>query len=401
MKDKSFVQFSCCRKAAFVAVFLAFFSGCTSPFIVQNGFGGIGSLRLSGVVAGETGAQTVFPDASLVAIESYTITLGESEDGRPDGAGFHEQTIESGEFDDVEFTDLVPGEWTIEVAGYDSPDGDEDNGAMLVTGTVEDVTIERGEVEEITVPVSPTGEGEGSFELTLDWENAFDEVDTPDTDVVTDYKYTLTDLEDEGIEVSGDSDEDGWDDTDATSVTLRSEDVPAGQYLLGVELINEDSADETYEVVSTYYEVWYIFGGAETEAEKRLSEAHFSFGGGATINIELETPDDLEGFFEATTESTVAAGEIATLRLGDVSEEIDTENGDNVIWRIDGDKASSVDEADETRDDITIDQADEEKLKFKPEAEFPPGVTLNITLQIEKDGDFYSGSHAMTVGQPE
>ena len=398
MTDKPYYNLKSAMLALLVAV-TALVAGCTNPVLLQDGFRSIGSLRLAGVLAGETGVQTVFPDTGLTSVESYVIVLGGSEEGRPDEAQSHEKTVDSDAFNDsVEFSDLVPGEWTIEVSGYDAPDGAEGDGVELVYGYVEDVPIVRGEIEEITVPVTTTGKGEGSWQLTLDWEDAFDDVETPDTDVVTRYEYTLTDLETDEVEYDGS----GSVDADAVDVSLGSEgeNVDAGQYLLGVELINEDSADEIYETVSTYYEVWYIFGGSETAASKTLSESNFSFGGGATINIELEIPDDLEGFFDATAESTVAAGEKATLNLGGVSDVIDTDNGDEVTWLINGDKASSDEGNDETDERIQINDASEDGLTFSPDSQFPPGVTLNITLQIKKDGDFYSGSHAMTVDQP-
>ncbi|MFW6368677.1 MAG: hypothetical protein ACOCZ9_02965 [Spirochaetota bacterium] len=408
-------------------VLLGFIAACTSPFAAQQGSG---ILRLSGVQSGEIGSQTVFPTVDLSGIDSYEVTL---KDG-PNEAEFESKTTndvdDSGQIkagENLQFEDLVPGEWTVEVEGFSEENG---NGDLLVSGSAENVQINRGEFNEVDVTVylidDPPDDETGDWELDLTWPSDADiDGDYSTTDVVTDYSVSFEPFD-------GQDDSDATiDETDAlngTQLSLSGTDFEPGPYLMDIELYSDNKSP--YKTVARYTEIWYVYGNqttARAEGEPgdgaiALAESDFSFGGGSRFGVNVEELEDLNQFFEGSEDSTVASDSEFTI-TSDLQDSAGNDlTADQLTWRINDQEVSDGDDIEITEGenedpvgrltDVTLEN-DGSDLRFTPNegvnengdfdnnVDFPAGVTLNVTLVVENDGEYYSGDHSVTVEEAQ
>lgn len=398
--------------------------GCTNPFLADNQLlGGTGGIRISGVQSAASGGSTsiratVFPVVELSYAGSYDVVIKDGPGGGGDQTREGVGVTEDGFFEDnVEFVDLVPGEWTVEVIGYDA------GGREFVRGETP-VTVVRGEVATSDVPVRPnSGDGNGDLALDLVWP-AQDDGEYRTTDVVTGYTYTIA-----GVDGQSGRDSDGIqpysEEAQGGEYTLSidEEDLEAGAYLVTVELVSENASP--YGTVARYDELWYVYGNLTTAHTVHLDESDFSFGGGAGIGVTLETEEDLNRFFSGLDESgqEVASGAPFTISVAlEDSEGNDITDSATLSWRING-KAVAADQGEldlvefSGGEDRTIGRltgiATEVEgssgLTFTPahgvdedgvvqtEIDFPAGVSILVTLQVEHDGVHYSDSFTVEV----
>ncbi|MGM0675543.1 MAG: hypothetical protein ACQETQ_12685, partial [Spirochaetota bacterium] len=319
--------------------------GCTSPFLADEPSGDdTGGLRISGVASGGVSTQTVFPSFDLTDVASYEVSLSNGPSGSTEPDPVVVSSDDTGQISTaVEFEDLVPGDWTLTVEGYDAEPVD---GAIpgtakkLVSNGGETISITRGEYNETTVAVELldtdlSSDGNGDWEVDITWpatDDAFDGYET--TDVVTEYDYTLTNIDTDTVVDSG-----SGTDTDITldETTLAESvqvlnlggSVPPGAYFLDVELSSENAAP--YTTVARYSEIWYVYENVTTSRllenteHVALTESDFSFGGGASISVNIETESDLETFFEQLDES--GSSEVAANTEFSVSPDPDAVTG--------------------------------------------------------------------------
>ncbi len=411
-------------------------SACTGPFALDSDqhFGG---LRVSGVESGAMGAQTVFPSVDFDDIAEYEIVLSDGPSGAADQEAIVEET-NGGEIG-AEFTDLVPGEWTIHVNAYD---GDSDNGGDRIASGSTWVDVERGTFTEISVAISPVddSDGDGTWELDITWP-AQDDGDYKTTDVVTGYEFSIVALGDTPDPEFDDVTEsfNGSADDDLYTLSLHEEldsedtELQAGAYFFSVELTSESASP--YGTVARYDEIWYIAENrvsrrtVDTDTEVALEEEDFSFGGGTSIDIAIDNEEDFEQFFKGLDESEV---EVESGEQFDVEVEIEDDGAsvtpDEVVWRINTqplDESNDDYDAEEDTLDIFDDAydklvgqltnvdtefgEDDDGLAFTPAygvdengdiddgTEFPAGVAILVTLQVEYEGLYYSDSFSVTV----
>ena len=420
----AFVKANPIARTATLLALLFVTIGCTNPFVSDNQLlGGTGGIRISGVQSGASGGSTnirstVFPSVELDFAGSYDVTIKDGPGGGADQVREGIAVTESGHFeDDVEFDDLVPGEWTVEVIGYDG------EGRVFIRGEMP-VTVLRGEVTTADVPVRPNSDdGHGDLALDLVWP-AQDDGEYKTTDVVTGYKYSITGLNgqpdrgSDGIEAYSDDAQNG-----EYTLSLREEGLEAGAYFVTVELVSENASP--YGTVARYDEVWYVYENLPTEHTVYLDESDFSFGGGAGIGVTLETEEDLSTFFAGLEESgqEVASGEAFNITVA-----LEDSNGNDITdsatlsWRING-KAISADQEEldvvefsgsEERTvgrltNISTEVDESSGLTFTPahgvdedgeidtDIDFPAGVSILVTLQVAHDGVYYSDSFTVEV----
>lgn len=398
--------------------------GCTNPFVSGNQLlGGTGGLTISGVQSGASGGSTsirstVFPSVELSYAGSYDVVIKDGPGGAGDQAREGIAATEAGYFEnDVEFEDLVPGEWTVEVIGYD------DEERVFIRGEKQ-VTIVRGEVATTDVPVRPNaGDGLGNLALNVLWP-AQDEGEYKTTDVVTGYRFTITGLEGQpdrgsnGIEAFDDAPQDG-----EYTLSLAEEDLESGAYMVTVELISENASP--YGTVARYDELWYVYESLTTEHTVNLDESDFSFGGGAAIGVTLETEDDLNMLFEGLEQS---GQEVVSGDSFDITVALEDSNGNDITdsadltWRLNGNAISSgqgeLDLVEFSGSEertigrlagIATEVNDSSGLTFTPasgvnddgeidnDVDFPAGVSILVTLQVAHDGVHYSDSFTVEV----
>lgn len=406
--------------------------GCTNPFVADNALpGDTGGLTISGIYTGTSGASnaisyTVFGSVSLDDVEQYEVTVTDG----PGGGG--DQTAEVAADADgfaatVEFEDLVPGEWTVDVTGYD------DAGAPIVRGSAP-VIVERGEYTAVDVPVAPTtGEGDGDMTLDIEWPTQ-EAGDYPTTDVVTGFSYSIVGLDGQ----NDDRDSDGvvqLDDIDSEpaysheegdgehTLTIDKEGFDSGAYFVQVELTTDSHSP--YGTAARYDEVWYVYDNLTTEHTVALTESDFSFGGGAGISVTLQTEEDLQQFFDGLDESgeEIASGAEFSISVDLEDSDGGSIDGASLTWRI---NTMDVDPEEDTLDIYELSGGEEEligqltgvdvtdsTLTFTPEhgvdeegdidteVDFPAGVSLLVTLQVEHDDLFYSSSFNVEVTEPD
>lgn len=407
--------------------FLGLLIACTNPYAMQQG--GVGTLRLSGVHSGGIGAATVFPEVDLSDIESYEITLTDG----PNAGEFEPRTVasdEDGQLDagsGLEFEDLVPGDWTVQVRGFSGADG---TGDLLVSGAREGVQISRGDFTDVTVTVylvdDPDLEETGEWILDLDWPE--DAGDYSTTDVVTGYSVSFEPFDGQDV-TDATIDETDALDADGRRLSLSGTDFVPGPYLMDIELHSDNKSP--YKTVARYTEIWYVYGNqttARAEGEPgdgpvELSEADFSFGGGARFGVTVEQLADLEQFFDDSKESSVASGSGFTISADLVDSDGEPLTADNLTWRVNSQEVTDGEdvvitegseedeiglvtgvsiESDGSQLSFIPDQGwDDDEEAFSEDLDFPAGVTLNVTLIVEEGGEYYSGSHSVTVEEAD
>ena len=384
-----------------VIALTGFVAACTNPYAADHAERG--GLRLAGVQSGEIGAATVFPDVDKSEIESYEITLADGQNADE----FEPETVDAdgeGQIDPdgaLEFEDLVPGEWTVDVKGFDDDD------ELLVSGSKEGVEVERGEYSETTVTVhlidDPPEDETGDWKLDLEWDDQKDD-EYKTSDVVTHYSVSFTPRDgqdDEKVEERV--------EPNGTKLSLSGDDFEPGAYDVEVSLISDDNERPYDGSVQLYQSIWHIYGNQTTAEELFFDESSFSFGGGTTIEVDVDTPEDLDEFFD-TAPDTVPSGESVTIET--VFEDED------VSWRINGQDVEDGDEDIEItggkEDDkigLLTDVSADSDLSFTPEKgwdgddfsdelDFPAGINLNVMVIVETDKT-YSAEHEITVEEAD
>ena len=374
-------------RGGIVLVAVALLVGCTAPYDPGEGFDPLGdaadaieeffgSLRIISVTADAEalGASTVFPDVDSVSadITHYRLELSDG----PEGAAGQSRSVtadpDSGDISTpVEFTGLVPGEWTLTVTGYDADPAVD--GVEVVSGS-RLITITRGFVLDETVTVLPQkGSENGSWSLTIAWPKE-DASDYPITaGIVTGAEYSL----DGGATWvdMGDIDE-----SDATNyqAAVSVADVAAGTIEVSYRLLSGQNAP--YDVVVTGSEVWHIYSNVETAKSYTLTTADFSYGGGAGIDVSIEAPTDLSSTLFDNPAATVAAGGDVTLTAATVSP-----TPTNYVWRVDGVQVAAG--GDVTSYELSTSAAE-------------AGVVKSVTLAVTVGGVLYSETHRVTIEIP-
>lgn len=378
---------------------IALLFGCTSPFTPSSGNGPLdrsgsgsdsgltdggeqsgtgseelGSLRINNVNPGGDGIRiaTVFPGVAASDITHYRITVGSG----PAGSSPQEQTVTSdgsgGLSSPVVFTDLVPGEWTVTVSGFDGEPGS--GGTEMVSGS-NTVTISAGAVQSLDVPVALLSDASttGSWSLRLEWP-AQSSPDYATTDVVSAVEYTTdggTTWQTAGTEADATILTDGGDTRYVEIAGTRS----PGSFFLTVRLAADKPAP--YDIVARYDEMWHVFGNTTTQNTVALTESDFSYGGGTSVSVSLDLPADLSSFFSGTPASTVAAG-------SDFSITADVAGAAAYQWRVDGQEQAGA-----TSESFTLSTSTDEV-----------GIVKTITLSVTVDGTTYSGTHRVRVVSP-
>lgn len=366
---------------------IAVLSACTAPYAPPGGLsdvlgdrGGLRFSRLDGTLSsGESvfSAQTALPQMSYDEIAVLRILL---QDG-PDGSDPRDVTIQDPEIDSsgllatpIEIEDLIPGEWTLIVEAWNAqPDSD---GAGVILRGSSTITVAAGTYADADgVVVEPVDTGDtGAWEFTVTWP----EESTP--------TYPLTDVVDE---IAYRVDDGAWQTVAAVDSTtngvyeqtIGEVDVAPGTYQIAVELRATTKA-APYDVVARYDSIYRVYSNITTRVTENLTSDDFAYGGGAQLEISIELPQDLEGFFEQAPESSVIAGETYTIDAGGLG----GSTVDSYTWRVDFAEVASG--SNETALEIatTADQA---------------GQVLLIVLVVEVDGSLYSGEHRVRILEPE
>ncbi|MFO8044147.1 MAG: hypothetical protein R6U25_13165, partial [Alkalispirochaeta sp.] len=362
---------------------IAVLSACTAPYAPPGGLsdvlgdrGGLRFSRLDGTLSsGESvfSAQTALPQMSYDEIAVLRILL---QDG-PDGSDPRDVTIQDPEIDSsgllatpIEIEDLIPGEWTLIVEAWNAqPDSD---GAGVILRGSSDITIDAGTFADANgVVVEPVDTGDsGAWEFTVTW---------PEESTAT---YPLTDVVDE---IAYRVDDGAWQtvaavDSAADGVyeqTIGEVDVAPGTYQIAVELRATTKA-APYDVVARYDSIYRVYSNITTRLTENLTSDDFAYGGGARLEISIELPQDLEGFFADAPESSVIAGEPYTIDAGTLGDS----TVDSYTWRVDFAEVASG--------------PDETTLEITPDPD-QAGQVLLIVLVVEVDGSLYSGEHRVRI----
>lgn len=371
-------------------------AGCTSPFspFTSSREGLWGILRITGVsfnnlegtnlssgeIAGASGsrstdasvsASTTFPEVPQTEITHYSVALSNGPGGAP-GQTAVVAAGSGGEFaEEVEFSDLVPGEWQVTVEAFI---GDPSAGGLLVLRGSAAVTVTMGSVAALApVVISPVDDpagSNGSWSLVVTWPRETDP-DYPLTDVVTAVEYringgsweTAATVEDSSIETDGVT---RW-------VTMGGERAP-GSFGVDVRLIAGDKPSP-YNVVAQDWERFYVFSNLTSTRTIHLLADDFSYGGGSAITVVLDNPQDLTSFFSGTPESTVVAGTPFTITAVVAGATL-------WQWRVDG--------------EIQPDATGSSFTMAAPGAG-EAGIVRLITLEVTVDGTVYSGNHRVRI----
>ena len=429
VSGKSRVVFHVVTGVIAAAVLLA---GCTNPFVGDNAAGATGALIVSGVNTGSAGgasavSYTVFGAISLADVDTYDVHLKDGPGGAADQSRQGISATSTGFAESVAFEDLVPGDWTVEVVGNNS------DGNAIIRGELV-ATVVRGEYTPVDVPVAPiTGNGFGNLALTMTWPTQ-DEGDYQTTDVVTGFSYSIVALESQGADhdsggvvLLDDVDtEDAYSFTEGGAVhtlSIGAENLPSGAWFVQVALTSDNASP--YGTVARYDEVWYVSDNLSTTHTVALTEWDFSFGGGAGISVTLQTEEDLQQFFAGLDESgeEVASGSEFNIGAELVDSDGSPVTGASLTWRINSvaiaEELGTLDIVELSGGEETVVgrlsgvAVDESTLSFTPDhgvdgngdldesVDFPAGVSILVTLQVEHAGTLYSGSFRVKVTEPE
>lgn len=233
-----------------VSVLLA---SCTSPFVSVTGSGDTGALTVS-VSDGQLGASTVFPSIDRESLV-YRFEL------RNDAAG--EEVVHVAGEQESEFTDLVPGAWTVTVVAAFGPAENASWDTPVLRGATP-VQVRAGEQLQIVVVLQVPESGRGGLDFMISW---------PEEESVVAVEYRLdTDGSSgdwERIPSTSFLTADG-----STSVAVSMRDLVPGDYILTARLDAGESRDLRYR--AHVEEVIHIVPGVVTEAGFALSGDEFS-----------------------------------------------------------------------------------------------------------------------------
>ncbi|MFP4509877.1 MAG: hypothetical protein ACLFNQ_07075 [Spirochaetaceae bacterium] len=372
------------KKMYVVLIALAALSACSNPAITARASGGpTGELVVSSVQPEGNGLQasTVFPEFELDDVESYTVALTNG----PGGTGSHSTTVNtngSGEFaEEVTFTDLIPGRWTLSVTGRNS------DTEVVIVGS-RSVFVAGGERRNFVVPVRLL-EGEndlGSWAAAFTWpKELLGEGDFDKLGDVTGYRISIQDAVSQDATAITGKDSQTFEDTGISvffspgeqDLTITADDQTSQSFWLTVELLT-DRADP-FQVLARYDERWYVRGNLRSSTAVTFAESDFSFGGAATIALDLSDLDRFEeltdNYFFETPGSSIAAGESFSIQAAGL---------DNVTfgWRMNGEAI-----ADATDATLSVATTEAEAGQVKR-------ITLVVTAA---DGTRYSAGHSVRV----
>ena len=145
----------------FVLSFLFLFSGCAEYSSTESG-------RLE-ILFSEPKTKEIYLPFIPLDIASYKITLT---------SGSETKTYEVGKQDSLVIEGLLPGIWTIEVAGYNGWDASASQVSGQQVATLEKnqegnrlvaCSVKRGEVTSTSLAMVPFSEGTGTLTLTVNW----------------------------------------------------------------------------------------------------------------------------------------------------------------------------------------------------------------------------------------
>ena len=145
----------------FVLSFLFLFSGCAEYSSTESG-------RLE-ILFSEPKTKEIYLPFIPLDIASYKITLT---------SGSETKTYEVGKQDSLVIEGLLPGIWTIEVAGYNGWDASASQISGQQVATLEKnqegnrlvaCSVKRGEVTSASIVMVPITEGSGTLSLTVNW----------------------------------------------------------------------------------------------------------------------------------------------------------------------------------------------------------------------------------------
>ncbi|WP_320122894.1 hypothetical protein [uncultured Sphaerochaeta sp.] len=145
----------------FVLSFLFLYSGCAEYSSTESG-------RLA-IHFSEPKAREIYLPSIPLDIASYKITLT---------SGSETKTYEVGKQDSLVIEGLLPGIWTIEVAGYNGWDASASQVSGQQVATLEKnqegnrlvaCSVKRGEVTSTSLAMVPFSEGTGTLTLTVNW----------------------------------------------------------------------------------------------------------------------------------------------------------------------------------------------------------------------------------------
>ncbi|MGE4453291.1 MAG: hypothetical protein AB7D92_02055 [Sphaerochaeta sp.] len=145
----------------FVLSFLFLFSGCAEYSSTESG-------RLE-IRFSEPKTKKIYLPSISLDIASYKITLTN---------GSETKTYEVEKQDSLVIESLLPGLWTIEVAGYNSWDGSASQVSGQQVAALEKqsngsrsmvCSVKRGDVTSLSLTLVPISEGTGTLSLTVNW----------------------------------------------------------------------------------------------------------------------------------------------------------------------------------------------------------------------------------------
>ncbi|TVQ21074.1 MAG: hypothetical protein EA383_17510 [Spirochaetaceae bacterium] len=372
------------KKMYFVIVALATLFACSNPAVsITPTRGASGELVVSSVRPEGNGLQasTVFPEFELGDVASYTVALTNG----PGDTSSHSTTVNtngSGDFaEEVAFTDLIPGRWTLSVTGRNSD-------AEVVLFGSQSVFVAGGERRSFVVPVRLL-EGEndlGRWAATFTWpQELLGDGDFDKLGDITGYRVSIQDAVSQDVTVITGTGSQTLEGTgiavffapEDQDLTITADDQTSQSFWLTVELLT-DRADP-FQVLARYDERWYVRGNLTSSTAVTFAESDFSFGGGATIALDLSDLDRFEeltdNYFFETPGSSVAAGETFTIQAAGL---------DNVTfgWRMNGEAI-----ADATSNTLSIETTAAEAGQVKR-------ITLVVTAA---DGTRYSAGHSVRI----
>ncbi len=390
------------RLVAIMAMFTLFMAvACDNP-LQQYGVGpaqrGVTGISVGSVQSGGIGAQTVFPELQLADVDYYVISLVNGPSGAPEQTKVAAADVDGQITEAVDFVDLVPGTWDIEVAGYDAQGGsiptdpESLSGAQVVSGSVADISVARGQFSTVSVSVVPLAEGEGDWELILQWD-----LDDP-AEQGSDYEV-LSRVNKAEYRIDDGGGWSGWSEVSAENLSLEGTLRQAraagahefGDFMLQARLLVDDpGTPDTYEIAANYIERWYVYPNVLTSKTLLLGrEEAFSFGGGVGITVDLSVPEDLESFFTGTPESTVPVGDTFII-IANVG------GAESYAWQLDGEPVTgsgngiSVGGGGST---LTLAHASGNG----PTKALNAGRVFAVTLEVTQGGIAYTGTHYVRV----
>jgi hypothetical protein len=325
-----------------------------------------GSIRLNTVQPGFS-ASTVFPDmGEFDAIDVYRVSLvnGPGSNQSATGAAGANGDLST----PVVFDELIPGEWTIEARGYE---GAVDTGTLRVEGSATVVVVAGAQQNPAVIAYPISDESvPGSWSLALAWPKilTFDgySVDTS----VSSVEYRI----DEGAWQSIES-LDFADDGSLESIAIGDAVTP-GSFWLSIRLNHED---RPYTQQFVYGERWYVYSNLETAKSINLATDELNYGGGAGITVTIESPTDLETFFDGTEDSVVMVGD----ENFQITAAVASADAGSYSWRLNG----VTDTA----------QAGNATYTLPTPSAADAGKVHVITLEVSVNGKVYSGTHRVRV----